>query len=87
MKYPRIFAMRLLDCLDQYIDLKGAIIIIKNIFNKKTLMMLKKNKSKKQQIYYSQEQIMNKKKIAYKKLESILRKYAGKYVFSLYKKK
>ena len=87
MKYPRIFAMRLLDCLDQYNDLKGAIIIIKNIFNKKTLMMLKRNKSKKHQIYYSQEQIMNRKKIAYKKIESVLRKYAGKYVFSLYKKK
>ena len=87
MKYPGIFAMRLLDCLDQYIDLKGAIIIIKNIFNKKTLMMLKRNKSKKHQIYYSQEQIMNRKKIAYKKIESVLRKYAGKYVFSLYEKK
>ena len=30
---------------------------------------------------------MNKKKLAYEKIESILRKYAGKYVFSLYKKK
>ena len=89
LKYPRIFAMKLLDFLDEYNDLKGGIIIIKNIFNKKTFKILEKYKLKfiNKNIYHNQEQHYNRTKLACNKVESILRKFAGKYVFSLHKKK
>ena len=89
LKYPRIFAMKLLDFLDEYNDLKGGIIIIKNIFNKKTFKILEKYKLKfiNKNIYHNQEQHYNRTKLACNKVESILRKFSGKYVFSLHKKK
>lgn len=87
MKYPRIFTMKLIDCFEQYNGLKGVIITIKNIINKKTFMLLKKNIRKKKRIYYREKQVINRIKIACKNIESVLKKHAGKYIFSLYKKK
>ena len=84
MKYPKIFAMRLLDFFDEYANLQGGIIITKNVINKKTFDMLKKNymNNKSNNIYYNKD---DKIKTAYEKLNSVLKKNVGKYIFKIFK--
>ena len=88
MNYPRIFAMKLLEFLDEYNDLQGGMIITNNVIRKNIFKTLKKNilKDKNENIYYNLGSQTDKKNLALEKIKSILKKYAGKYVFNLYKK-
>ena len=82
MKYPKLFAMKLLDFFDDYANLQGGIIAIKNVVNKKTLDILKKqfHNNKIGKNHYDIEKM----KIAEEKLNSVLKKNVGKYMFSLF---
>ncbi len=84
MKYPKIFAKRLLDFFDEYANLQGGIIFTKNVINKKTFDILKKNymNNKSNNIHYNKD---NKIKTAYEKLNSVLKKNAGKFIFKILK--
>ena len=83
MKYPTIFAMKLLNFFDEYCEVLAPIVVTKNALNKKTLKILKKSKKIKK-INNNKDQSNYKKKIAFEKINSVLKKHAGKYVFNLY---
>ena len=83
-KYKALIAHKFLDFSKKYKKEKAILLMI-NLFNRRKKEMLKlikmNNKVKKMDV-----NILRKNKIALHKLNSILRKYCGKYVFSLYKK-
>ena len=90
-KYPRIFAMKLLNFFDEYCKSLAPAITTKNAVNKETFKILKRkdlndlNDLKNKKVIIITKEQLNRKKIALEKLNSVLKKNAGKYVFSLYK--
>ena len=89
-KYHKIFKEKLLYFFDQYAKYCSLLETwnkIKNENNRKIYKKIKKYSqlnSKKENIFNSQANL-GKKKLAFEKLDSILKMNAGKYFFSLYK--
>ena len=89
-KYHKIFTNKLLYFFDQYAkyySLLETLNKIKNERNKKTFKLIKKhsqlNNKKENKLHI--QPTLSKKKLAFEKIDSILKKNAGKYFFSLYK--
>jgi hypothetical protein len=89
-KYHKIFTSKLLCFFDQYAkyySLLETLNKIKNERNRNTYKEIKKHSqlnNKKENKFITQT-TLSKKKLALEKLDSILKKNAGKYFFSLYK--
>ena len=89
-KYHKIFTNKLLYFFDQYAkyySLLETLNKIKNERNRKTFKLIKKhsqlNNKKENKLHI--QPTLSKKKLAFEKIDSILKKNAGKYFFSLYK--
>jgi hypothetical protein len=89
-KYHKIFVDKLLCFFDQFakkLSLSEACNIIKKVYLKNAYKEIKKHSqmhNKKENTFSSQD-TLSKKKLAFEKLNSILKRKVGKYFFSLYK--
>jgi len=87
MIYPRIVAMKLLEFLEEYNDLRGSMLIVTNVIRKNILKIMKKNilGDKNEKIYYNSESQIKRKKMAFDEIESVVRKNVGKFLIAFFR--